>query len=368
LCLKLRAEGVLVPRTPVFLPARLPGARPALSSAQAGPRALSSRAMRSVLLLAALGSAPLLLQQAVPPVPPRQQPLGLDEPPPENENRPELVAELGARLFFSKELSRDRSVACASCHRPELGFADDKPRSLGVDGRETERNSPSLLNRAFGAHFMWDGRAASLEEQVLLPIENPLEMDLALDEALARLARDTDFARAFQAAFDAGPSRATLARALAAYVRRLVLGDSPVDRFRAGEIEALNDAERAGLWFYESRGGCWRCHSGANFSDEEFHATGVGSVDGVPEPGRAAVSGEPADRGRWKTPSLRGLSATAPYMHDGSLRTLEEVIEFYRQGGRASANLDPALARIEMSPQDVANLAAFLRALSRRTR
>ncbi|MEQ1893372.1 MAG: cytochrome c peroxidase [Planctomycetota bacterium] len=322
--------------------------------------------MRPVLLLAALGSVPLLVQEPVLPVPARQQPLGLAEPPPETEARPELVAELGARLFFSKELARDRTIACASCHRPELGFADDKPRSQGVGGRATERNSPSILNRAFGVRFMWDGRAATLEEQVLLPIENPLEMDLALDEALARLARDAELARAFEAAFGAGPSRATLARALAAYVRRLVLGDSPVDRFRAGEIEALDDAERAGLWFYESRGGCWRCHSGPNFTDEEFHATGIGSREGVPEPGRAAVSGDPADRGKWKTPSLRGLVATAPYMHDGSLATLEDVVEFYRQGGRASANLDPVLAKIEMSPTDAANLAAFLRALSRR--
>ena len=213
---------------------------------------------------------------------------------------------------------------------------------------------------------MWDGRAATLEQQVLLPIENPLEMDLALDEALRRLTADAHVARAFSDAFEAGPSRATLARALAAYVRRLVLGDSPVDRFRAGEIEALSDAERAGLWFYESRGGCWRCHSGPNFSDEEFHATGVGSHEGEPEPGRMAVTGDPADRGRWKTPSLRGLATSAPYMHDGSLATLEDVVEFYRQGGRASANLDAVLAPIEMSPQDAANLVAFLRALSRR--
>jgi cytochrome c peroxidase len=305
-------------------------------------------------------------QEAPPPLPPRAQPLGLPEPPPETHANPERVAELGRQLFFSTELSRDRTISCASCHRPELGFADERAKSLGVAGRETERNTPSVLNRAFGEHFMWDGRAPRLEDQVLLPIENPLEMDLALDEALRRLAESPAFARGFEDAFGTRAERANLAQALAAYLRRLVQGDSPVDRFRMGEIGALSDAERAGLWFFESRGGCWRCHSGPNFSDEGFHATGVGAREGVPEEGRAAVSGDPADRGKWKTPSLRGLAATAPYMHDGSLATLEDVIEFYRVGGRASANLDPVLKPIEMSATDAANLAAFLRALARR--
>ena len=147
-------------------------------------------------------------------------------------------------------------------------------------------------------------------------------------------------------------------------MRRLVLGGSPVDRFRAGDFDALNDAERAGLWFYESRGGCWRCHSGANFSDEDFHDTGVGARDGEPEPGRFVVTGQAEDRGRFKTPTLRGVARTAPYMHDGSLATLPEVVEFYRQGGRPNANLDPLLAPIEMSAADADNLLAFLRALS----
>jgi len=299
-----------------------------------------------------------------PPLPARVQALGLPELPPE-ELSPDDAAELGRRLFFSKELSRDRTLSCASCHRPELGFADDRARSAGVGGAETERNTPSVLNRAWSPRLMWDGRAASLEEQVLLPIENPREMDLALDEALRRLAADEELAAHFRRAFRDTPTRANLARALSSYLRRLVLGDSAVDRFRAGEIEALSDAERAGLWFYESRGGCWRCHAGPNFSDEDFHATGVGARDGVPEEGRAAASGEAADRGKWKTPSLRGLARTAPYMHDGSLATLEEVVEFYRLGGRASDNLDPALKPLEMSAEDARNLVAFLRALSR---
>lgn len=306
--------------------------------------------------------APMAQEGARPPVPVLHTPLGLPER--ENDAASDELAALGARLFFDPLLSADQSIACASCHQPQLGFADSLPRSRGVRGQQTERNTPTLLNRAFGAHFMWDGRAATLEEQALLPIENPLEMDLSLEQALARLQADAGYRSEFERIFARAPERDGLARALAAYVRRLVLGGSPVDRFRAGDFDALGDEERAGLWFYESRGRCWRCHDGANFSDEDFHNTGVGARDGVPEAGRAAVTARAEDRGRFKTPTLRGVARTAPYMHDGSLATLDEVVEFYRQGGRANAHLDPLLAPIEMSATDARNLVAFLRALS----
>jgi cytochrome c peroxidase len=292
--------------------------------------------------------------------------LGLPPRAPADDPGAAAVVALGARLFEDPLLSSDASIACVSCHRPALGFADEARFSRGAHGRTTARNTPTLLNRAFGTRFMWDGRAASLEEQVLLPIENPLEMDLPLEQALARLDADPRYRAEFEAALGAPPTRAGLARALAAFVREQVLGDSPVDRFRAGAFEELGDAERAGLWFFESRGGCWRCHSGANFSDEDFHNTGVGADSGTSDAGRAAVTGAPEDHGRFKTPTLRGVALTAPYMHDGSLATLAEVVEFYRGGGRANANLDPLLAPLDMDERDAANLVAFLRALSAR--
>jgi len=273
-------------------------------------------------------------------------------------------ADLGRRIFFDPILSADRTIACASCHDPATGFADSTPLSSGIDGRKTLRNAPSLFNRAYGEHFMWDGRGETLEEQVLLPIENELEMGLAVDEAVRRLADDDTYRAAFEAAFGARPAQETLARALASFVRRLLIGDSPIDRFRTGEIGALSQAARSGLWLYESRGGCWRCHSGPNFTDEDFHATGVGAEAGVPEPGRFAITGHAEDRGRFKTPTLRGVAASAPYMHDGSLATLENVVEFYRQGGRPNTNLDRALLPIELSDEDAEHLVAFLRALS----
>ena len=294
---------------------------------------------------------------------PVEAPFGLHELPAPPPTAPEVLA-LGRRLFFDPLLSLDRTLACASCHRPELAFADDVALSLGVGDRTTLRNTPSLVNRAFGTSFMWDGRARTLEEQVLLPIENEREMALPLEEALRRVREDAGYAENFQRAFGRAPDREALAQALSAFVRRLHMGDSPVDRFRAGEQAALTPEERSGLWFYESRGGCWRCHGGANFTDEDFHNTGVGVLDGGAPEGRLAVTGDPADRGRFKTPTLRGVALTAPYMHDGSLETLEEVVDFYRRGGGPNPHLDPRMAPIEMSDRDAANLVAFLRALS----
>ncbi|MFT5049000.1 MAG: cytochrome c peroxidase [Chlamydiales bacterium] len=274
---------------------------------------------------------------------------------------------LGERLFFDPMLSEDRSVSCSSCHLPEHGFADDKALSVGIRGQKTLRNSPTIVNRALGKQFMWDGRADTLEEQVLQPIENELEMGLPLAQAIARLAQEPSYVRDFEAVFGAAPDSELMARALATFVRAQLRGGSPVDRFRAGARDALTPAERGGLWFFESRGGCWRCHSGANFSDEGFHNTGVASAAGArgdEDAGRFAVTHERADTGAFKTPTLRGLVDTAPYMHDGSQDTLAAVVEFYRQGGHANEHLDEVLAPIEMTDADAANLIAFLRALS----
>ena len=315
-------------------------------------------------LVLALLSGGALASREPSPVATPELPLGLPQELAAAAPEP-LELELGRRLFFDPLLSVDRSIACASCHVPERGFADGRARSLGVHGRETTRNAPTILNRALGEAFMWDGRAATLEEQVLLPIENELEMGLPLDDAVARLRADPTYVQGFDASFGEPPSRERLADALATFVRAQVLGGSPVDHFRAGKRDALTAAERSGLWLFESRGGCWRCHSGPNFSDEDFHNTGVGIETGSPDPGRSAVTGDAADTGAFKTPTLRGLALTAPYMHDGSLATLAEVVEFYRKGGHPNPHLDPAMGPIEMTDQDAANLVAFLEALSR---
>lgn len=294
-------------------------------------------------------------------------PFGLGKPPAtwESPVRPDRIA-LGRALFFDPLLSIDRTVSCASCHRPEAGFASPEALPPGAAGKRALRNAPSLFNRALGVHFSWDGKAKTLEQQVVMPISNPNEMDLPLEDALGRLRADAGYKRQFKAAYGGEATADTLADALAGFVGRLTLGDSPVDRFQgARDRNALNVEERAGLWIYESKGRCWTCHSGPNFSDELFHNTGVGVVDEKPEPGRMAVTGKAADRGGFRTPTLRGLVQSAPYMHDGSVKTLEEVVAFYRRGGNKNPSLDPLLVPLDLTDEDASNLVAFLKALSR---
>ena len=292
--------------------------------------------------------------------------LGLPDTIPGIESTPLAIARLrlGRRLFFDPILSRDRTVSCAACHDPEKGFATNDVRPPGVGGETCDRNSPPIFNRALGTAHFWDGRAATLEQQALMPIEHPHEMALPLDEALARLAADAEYAELFKAAGAAAPDRASLGAALAEFVRRLIVGDSPIDRFRAAK-GTLTPQERRGLWLWESKGRCWKCHAGPNFSDEKFHNTGVGVKDGAPEEGRFKVTGDDADRGAFKTPTLRMLTKTAPYMHNGSLATLEEVVRFYARGGNPNSHLDARVEPFEITDDDVAAIVSVLQALSR---
>ena len=294
-------------------------------------------------------------------------PLGLPEaiPDPEgNAYSAERVA-LGRRLFFDPVLSANGTVACASCHDPKHGFAGTTPTSLGIDGQTTERNTPDPAQPGLRRALHVGRPFRDAREQVLEPIANPREMGTSVDEVLERLRDDAEYAAMFGAAYEGGVTRDNLARALAVFLRRLVLGDSPVDRFRVGgDHGALTEEERTGLWIYESKGRCWRCHNGPNFTDEAFHNTGVGAADGVARPGRFAVTGDEADRGAFKTPTLRGLAQTAPYMHDGSVATLREVVDFYRRGGVANEHLDPMVTPVELNEREAEALVAFLEALS----
>lgn len=276
----------------------------------------------------------------------------------------EIVA-LGRKLFFDPILSIDKKIACASCHDPAHAFAAPVRYSPGVNGKKTLRNSPTIFNRGFSAVQFFDGRAKTLQEQVLMPIQDQNEMGMTIEGAIERLRGDATYADLFKAAFEAPADRTALARALAAFVGRLYLGRSPVDLFRAADTRHLSEKEKTGLWIYESKGRCWKCHVGPNFSDEKFHNTGVGAIDLKPEPGRETVTKNAADRGRFKTPTLRGLTFTAPYMHDGSIETLEEVVAFYRKGGKKNENLDSLIEPIDLTDDEAAALVAFLGALSR---
>jgi cytochrome c peroxidase len=278
-------------------------------------------------------------------------PLGLDlyMPVPEDNPLTEEKIALGRRLFNDRRLSRDRSIACASCHDPKRAFSDGRPVAIGVHGRLGRRSAPALINRGYGRAFFWDGRAASLEQQVLQPIQDPNEMDMTLAEASARV----------------GISETELSRALASYVRSILSGDAPIDRFVNGDLKALTAEQQAGLQVFRGKGNCTACHVGPTFSDERFHNTGIAWRDGrLHDEGRAAVTTLEADRGSFKTPTLREISRTAPYMHDGSFLTLDDVIDYYDRGGNQNPGLDADLRPLTLTSGEKRALASFLRALS----
>jgi cytochrome c peroxidase len=298
-------------------------------------------------------------------------PLGLDRnrPVPEDNPLTEAKVQLGRRLFFDPILSVDRTVSCASCHDPAHGFASKDRTSLGVRGQRGTRNTPSILNVAYAKSILWDGRSASLEQQVFNPIENPEEMGNTLDEVVRRLNSDDSYLQHFDAIFPDGVTAQNLARAIASFERTLLLGNTKPDAFKhEGDIAGMTDPEQHGMWLFESKARCWRCHSGRNFSDNDFHNTGVAwfnKPDADPSDlGRHAVTKLAADRGKFKTPPLRGVARTAPYMHDGSLATLDDVIDFYNRGGGKNPNLDPAVSLLNLSQEEMADLVAFLKALS----
>ncbi len=274
-------------------------------------------------------------------------PLGLDlymPVPPANPLTPAKVA-LGRRLFFDKRLSLDGTVACASCHDPKLAFSDGRTVARGIHGAEGARNSPAIVNRGYGSAFFWDGRAPSLERQALEPILNRKELGLNVPE-LERRTRLTV---------------TEVTAALASFVRTIRSGDSRFDQYSAGKLTALSDLERTGLAIFRDKGKCGACHIGPNFTDERFHNTGVAWREG-----KLADIG--AGRGDFKTPTLREVALTGPYMHDGSLKTLDDVADFYSDGGRTNPHLDSEIQPRHFSPEEKRALVAFLRSLTGRIR
>jgi cytochrome c peroxidase len=292
-------------------------------------------------------------------------PLGLDRyrPVPEsNPLTPEKVA-LGRQLFNDRKLSRDGSLACASCHDPRHAFADDRPVAVGIGGARGERNVPAIVNRAWGAAFFWDGRAPTLEQQALQPVLNPQELAMTPERVIA-LARSDAYRPRFRAVFNREPEIEDVARALASYVRTIVSGNSPYDRYMAGDRRTLAGGAIRGLALFNGKAACSVCHSGPTMTDERFHNTGIAWRAGTPtDQGRAAITHKAEDRGAFKTPTLREISRTAPYMHDGSFPTLNDVIDYYDRGGQRNSGLDPKLRPLGLSAEEKADLIAFLASL-----
>jgi cytochrome c peroxidase len=271
--------------------------------------------------------------------------------------------QLGKRLFYELRLSRTEDVSCGSCHVQEHAFADPRRFSVGVEGRTGERNSPPLFNLGWNTAFFWDGGAPTLEHQVIGPITNPLEMDMTMNEATKRLDSEPSYRALFDRAYGAPPSPGGITKAIASFMRTLVSGNSRYDRFQRGEADALSKIEQEGMeLFFSERAECFHCHVGFNFTNNGFHNNGTAAED--VDLGRAMVTERALDEGKFKVPSLRNVAVTAPYMHDGSIATLDQVIEHYDRGGLGHPNTDPTIQPLGLSGAEKASLVAFLEALT----
>ncbi|MEK6233876.1 MAG: c-type cytochrome [Planctomycetales bacterium] len=308
--------------------------------------------------------------------------------------------ELGRQLYFDKRLSSDATVSCADCHHPDEGYARHTQFGIGVDGQQGGRNSPVSYNRILSDAQFWDGRAGSLEAQAVGPIANPIEMANTHEEAVNTLKSIEGYALQFEKIFDDGVTIDNVGKAIATFERAIVTGPSPYDfydplrsmqtafkdeiadldalkaddlelyeqymaKLKASEDHPMSDeAKRGRDLFFSKKGGCTACHVGANFADEKYHNLGVGMAADEPDLGRFAVTNEEKDRGAFKTPTVRNVALSAPYMHDGSQKTLGEVVEWYAKGGHPNPQLSKDVKKLELSDQDKKDLVEFMKALT----
>jgi cytochrome c peroxidase len=284
--------------------------------------------------------------------------------PKDNPYSPEK-AELGRMLYYDVRLSADNSVSCGSCHAPAHGFTDGAAVSTGIKGQKGGRSAPTVINRAYSLAQFWDGRAATLEEQAVGPMANPIEMGNTHTAVVERLQAIAGYRPLFQKAF--GTSQFTIdhvAKAIATFERTVLSGNSAFDRYNAGNKTAMTPQQIRGRDVYLNKAKCDQCHEGINFTTNAYHNIGIGMDKPNPDVGRYAVTKNDADWGAFKTPTLRDIARTAPYMHDGSLQTLKEVVDYYDKGGIKNKNLDEKLKPLNMTDQEKKDLVAFLHALN----
>jgi cytochrome c peroxidase len=254
--------------------------------------------------------------------------------------------EIGRLLYFDTRLSLDGTVSCAFCHSPRFAFTDGLKVSKGIKSQSGNRSAPTIVNRAFSDAQFWDGRAESLEAQVTGPMTNPIEMGMpSLEYVTEVVAGIRGYRVLFKKVFDREVNIEDIARAMASFERTILSGNAPYDRFQAGDTDAISESAKRGLKLFEDKARCNQCHSGPNFTDEKYHNVGVDWDGNTVDLGRYLVTGQAADIGAFKTPTLREIDLTGPYMHDGSLATLEETIEFYDKGGNRNPFLDVEMAR-----------------------
>jgi len=275
--------------------------------------------------------------------------------------------ELGKSLFFDPRLSGSKWISCATCHNPALGWSDGLPTAIGKDMKVLHRATPTILNTAYQKRQFWDGRARTLEEQALGPIVAETEMNGNLDEVLERLAAVPGYVKLFDSAYPGeGITKNTLAKALANFERTIVSTESPFDRWRKGDRNAVSESAKNGFKIFvdEEKGRCVLCHQGFNFTDNGFHNIGL---KGNEDPGRFAQVPVKILKGAFKTPTLRDVAITAPYMHNGAYNTLAEVIEHYDRAGEDKNEIpDPNMRPLQLTSQEKADLVEFLKTLTGR--
>ena len=288
-------------------------------------------------------------------------PLGLQEQaayiPDDNPVTPEKIA-FGKKLFWDKRWSASGTVACVSCHQPNHGWSDPERFSTNFAGKPTPRRAPTIINRLFSDRQLWTGLRASLEDQA----KN--DGNRTDEKVVAHLGAVPAYQQEHRKVFGRDLDTDGVAKAIAAYVRTIVSGNSPYDRFVAGDKSALSAEAQRGLRVFEGKAQCVRCHAGFNFTDENYRNIGVGMDKEKPDLGRFVVTKNEADKGAFKTPTLRDVAKRPPYMHDGSLKTLEEVVAFYNRGGHKNPTLSAEIRPLGLSVQEQGDLLAFMRALT----
>lgn len=276
-----------------------------------------------------------------------------------------LRAELGRALFFDPRLSAKGVMSCASCHNPALGWSDGRPTAVGHDMKVLGRATPTIVNAAFNSLQMWDGRKASLEDQALGPFESTDEQNLPLEELEKRVAGIPGYVSMFDRAYPGEPiTRVTIAKAIASFERTILSEDSAFDRWRAGDENAMSSSAKRGFNIFNGKAECALCHQGFNFTDNGFHNIGLKEPEGVADLGRFAHRKVAVLKGAFKTPTLRDIALTAPYMHNGTYQTLEEVVEHYVRGGDVKENLDANMNPLNLTEQDKRDLVEFMRSLT----
>ncbi|MDQ3190794.1 MAG: cytochrome-c peroxidase [Bacteroidota bacterium] len=283
-------------------------------------------------------------------------------------NKIKSISQLGEKLFFDTILSKDNSISCASCHKPEFAFSDNVALSFGIDSIKTKRNAPSVMNVEGFSRFFWDGRASSLEQQALMPIEHPDEMNLPIDQAVKRLNDDPEYAKLFKKFFKRSVTKEDIGKSLSAFQKSLETGNTPFDRWMMDQEDGMNESAIRGRIIFNDKGKCFDCHFGPDFTGEEFKNIGLYNAKELNDAGRFEITKESSDLGKFKVPGLRNVAVTGPYMHNGMFSTLREAIEFYNQPEKFvqnSINTDSLiLIPLNLTEQEINDIEEFLKALT----